>query len=217
MLAASVGAVIVSVANFYVQHVAETPRLLAQVNSFYFSPRPLIAPALCSVDLALFDPANRDTALLDVNLWLENFVEPPLGHEASGIFFATESADDELGAKVVGDGEIVLQHFSFAGCDPERLFAALPETNVLRLQLTALDHAGNGHSTSAAIGEAPIFTETAVPVNLFLAATLDLLRNNARYRELNGSAETAALTLTRNEAGELDAQLSRNIQTPFIK
>ena len=186
----SMVAAVVAGLTYSNQHVAERSRLHAQVTDFHVISED--GRAICTADYVLFNSGNRDAALLDLSLWTERLDWRSDGFDAEGKLFWQEPGE---AGTVIRGGEILLRKVSFPECTAERLFEVLPETNVISLQFTSLDHQGARFVAQLRIGEAPVVGEDWATVNLVLGESVDLLRHGAHYEPRVDMSRLETLTL----------------------
>lgn len=200
-IALSIVAVAVSAVGLYIQSIYGTANLSMQLTGFSIQPHG--NGLACTVDVALFNSGNRDTALLRVGLRQGRTVTVRSGTQTTinsdyAEYFADTNPPGYVDTVVKG-GDIKLLAFEFPGCTPSAIEARLKSgnLNMFSLETDAVNYAGKrSHvSTSFATGSIPASGNLALTINL--AGQFNLLKDGASYHG-ESKGNTASISVAKN-------------------
>lgn len=192
----SIVAVVISGVGLYIQSLYGTASLSLQLTGFTVQHHG--KKRVCTVDAALFNSGNRDTALLRVALRQGRTVHTKKGGSNTAyVAYQADSNPPGYVNTVVKGGDIKLLTFVFLGCKPATVESELKTGGLNRFSLVtdAVDYEGKRSQVSIAFATASMPPKGHLMFALRLGGHFNLLKNGASYRaQSNGRSYTMTIT-----------------------
>jgi hypothetical protein len=182
----SVLALVVSAAALYLQSAYERSALSMQLMAFSMAPDKTHG-LVCQLDIALFNPGNRDVALIGAILGQAKTVRTV---EGASFTVNTKSvtyfpAGDTPGytTYVIKGGEVRLERIKFTSCTAEKVRSSLLQDglNEFKFSTVVLTHRGIRSSAEISFAHAKMSLDGRFSFLLGMDGQFDLLVDRASY------------------------------------
>lgn len=211
----SIIAISLSVSSFYMEWWHEKSRLSMKIVEFGFG-KDIKNNPICTMDLALFNYGNKDSALLRVTLHHDRVKSTSDSLSTSGKGFFPVNYDMGFTDIVLNPGKIRRLELEFQDCNAEKLMAIAENEggNLLYLKTVALGYRGKTSYVDVAFAGTIFSEKENLKMPIFKEGQFDLMENGKKLR--GGQIYSDNIyTFVRNGEGLLESTYIENTIIPW--
>ncbi|ROQ48445.1 hypothetical protein EDB94_0342 [Marinobacter sp. 3-2] len=207
-IVASLTALLISAAGFYNQWWREEASLTMRMLDFDFQNMPN-SEATCTLEAAVFNTGNRDSAILSIQLLHSKETVDNAGIRRGGSIYWSVIDDNGGTLGVFSPGTITLVNILFPGCTVESIYNNVVKKGeeMFELGISSINHRGSTATVYVNFADTRL-VDDKVDLEFHFEGLFSMFQHGAHLYGKSDSARTT-LSLIRAGDGENDFSLER--------